>query len=74
MTFDDFLRVQRGIYRINQKDFAEALAESIGASREYASACWAHFRDNPMGYMTSRNPSVQGERLLAVAWAKGAES
>lgn len=73
MSFDDLKRLSRGAYRITFKEFDQALAQSIGSSTEYARGCWPSFQNNPLAYMTSRNPERQGEVLFDLAWAKGGE-
>lgn len=74
MNFDDLQRLQRGVHRMTIDDFSQVLADSIGASRDYARSCWARFQDNPLGYMSSRQPERQGEVLMQAAWVKGGES
>lgn len=74
MTFEDLKRLQRGIHRMNRQDFDKVLAETIGATRDYTQYVWKLFQDNPIGYMTSRNPERQGQALFEMAWEKGKES
>jgi hypothetical protein len=73
VNFDDLKRLSRGLHRIDGKEFQAVLEESIGASREYARNCFPRFRDDPIGYMASRQPTIQGEKLLELAWKKGEE-
>lgn len=74
MTFDDLKRLRTGTHRINRRDFDEVLSLTIGATRDYTEFVWIKFQDDPLGYMTSRNPSIQGQALFELAWKKGAET
>lgn len=74
MTFDGLLRLKFGLVRISFKDFDEVLRTSVGASKEYSQLCWPRFQDNPISYITSRNPIAQGQALFALAWSRGGES
>jgi hypothetical protein len=71
MTFEDLKRLNRGLYRIDGKEFEAVLAESIGAGREYSSRVWSRFQDDPVRYMSSRVPEIQGQKLFELAWQKG---
>jgi hypothetical protein len=73
MRFDDLKRLSRGLHRISGKEFQEVLEQTIGASREYSRNCFPRFRDDPIGYMASRQPEIQGVKLLELAWQKGEE-
>lgn len=53
-----------GSCRVTQQDFRDALSRSILASAQYADENYIPFRDNPLGYLTTRNPSAQSPELI----------
>lgn len=67
----DLYRLSRGIHRMDLQTFRYALERSCGMTSDYADGCFIGFKNNPLGYMVSRNPQVQGEELLRVAWELG---
>jgi len=56
--------LNRGAALMTKQQFRNALSRSIGASKDYADGCFNSFKDNPMGYLTSRNPPQQAHALI----------
>lgn len=53
-----------GTERVTRAEFRAALKQSIGADSDYADLCYTRFKDNPAGYLTSRQPQSQSIALL----------
>jgi hypothetical protein len=64
MKLEDLKQFIHGSNRMTRQQFRNVLRKSIGASKDYADGCLNSFRDNPAGYVITRNPDVQGRYLI----------
>jgi hypothetical protein len=72
MKLEDLKQFVRGANRMTRQQFRNVLRKSIGAWKDYADGCFISFKDNPAGYVTTRNPDTQGRCLIERCMELGA--
>ena len=70
MTFESAVAVRRALDDVTLEEFVRVVTRTVGATRDYAEACYSGYKLDPITYCGTRNPRSQGEALFRMALAK----
>ena len=63
--FVAYEKLFRATQQITREEFVSTVTDFFGGKdRDYAENCWPQFCQSPIGYIFSRNPLEQGEKLF----------
>ena len=69
--FVTYERLFRATQEITREEFVSLVTDFFGGKdRDYAENCWPQFCQSPLGYIFSRSPLEQGERLFELIQQK----
>ncbi len=69
--FVAFEKMFRATQQVTQEEFVDLVTDFFGnGDRDYAEGCWSQWCQSPIGYIYSRNPLEQGEKLFELLQKK----
>lgn len=69
-AFVEFEKMFRATQQVTHDEFVELVSDFFGGDQDYAEGCWPQWWRSPIGYMFSRSPLEQGEKLFELVRQK----